>query len=278
MSTLPFLLGLVVGSFLNAFIFRMREGGSVWHGRSYCPKCRKALFWYELIPLVSFVIQRGRCRGCHEKIDPQYPIIEITTAILFLVLYGKVSNTFFGDGIPNFQFPIFNIGHWVLGLGHLIIFWYLFSALIVLFMYDLRYSLVPDRVVLPAIIVAFLYNVVVIITRESARQSVLSAVGYLLLATIVGAGFFAVQYYLSRGRWLGDGDIRIGALMGAMLGWPQLLTALVISYMIGGACGVIVLAAGRKKFGQTLPLVTFLTLGTAIVFLYGEQIWSWYWR
>ncbi len=263
MPLISFFLGLIVGSFLNALIFRMRSGDSVWRGRSYCPKCKKTLSWYELIPIVSFIAQRGRCRGCKEKIDWQYPLVEFATGVVFLLVYWSLS-------IGN----LLEIGNWKLEI-ELLVSWYLFSALIVLFMYDLRYSLVPDRVVLPAIAVALVYRIATIVSQPGP-QSVPVAICYLLLATIVGALFFAVQYYLSRGRWLGDGDIRIGALMGAMLGWPQLLTALVISYIIGGACGAYVLISKRKKFGQTLPLVTFLTLGTAITFLYGPQILNWY--
>lgn len=223
----------------------MHHGGSAWKGRSYCPKCRQQLKWYELFPLVSFILQWARCRSCKQKIDWQYPLVELAAGILFVLSW-------------NLDFGFWNL-----------IQWYLLSVLIVLFVYDLRYGLVPDKVVLPAIGVALIFNIVV--------QPSLLVVGYLLLAVLVGALFFAVQYLYSKGRWLGSGDIRIGALMGAMLGWPLLVEGLTVSYIIGGAVGVLLLIAGKKRFGQTLPLGTFLTLGTAIVFLYGEQIWNWYW-
>ncbi|MDO8505005.1 MAG: A24 family peptidase [bacterium] len=167
--------------------------------------------------------------------------------------------------------------------------WYLLSILVVLFVYDLRYGLVPDRVVLPAIGVAALYTVILSRAKDlftmqgvgslhSARASVEMTIGGILLAITIGAGFFALQYYLSRGRWLGAGDIRIGALMGAIVGWPLIFEALVISYLIGGLFAGILLILRKKQFGQTLPLGTFLTLGTVITILYGQQIWSWYWH
>ncbi len=257
-----FILGLILGSFLNAYIWRLRQGESAWRGRSYCPKCKKMLRWYELIPVVSFVAQRRRCRKCAQKIDWQYPLIELITGILFVAVLYSLNQS------SNFKAQISNFG--IVDLFRILIPWYLFAVLVILFVFDLRYGLVPDRVVLPAIIVAFVYSAIV--------RFELLAISYLLFATVVGAGFFAAQYYLSRGRWLGAGDIRIGALMGAMLGWPYIILGIVLSYFIGGAVGIILLLTRRKQFGQTLPLGTFLTLGTAIVFLYGEQIWNWYWR
>src|SRR3989338_8289188 len=158
MIILVLIFGLAIGSFLNAYIWRTRHGGSAWRdaqrpqlprsawrGRSYCPRCKKALSWYELIPLFSFAIQLGRCRGCKQKIDWQYPLVEFTTAILFVFFW-------------NLNFDYLNLfGIWKLGFGILIP-WYLLSILIVLFVYDLRYGLVPDRVVLPAIVIALIYS------------------------------------------------------------------------------------------------------------------------
>lgn len=246
-----FVIGLAVGSFLNVYIFRLRHAGSAWRGRSFCPNCKKPLSWYELIPLVSYLIQLGHCRGCKQKIDWQYPAVELATGLLFVL------------GIMNQE----------LGIRVLIV-WYLLSVLVVLFVYDLRFGLVPDRVALPAILIALalqFHNSYFIIHNS------LVVSGYALAGVVIGSLFFAVQYYLSKGRWLGAGDIRIGALMGAMLGWPHILVGLVVSYMLGGLVGVALLATGRKKFGQTVPLGTFLTVGTAIIFLYGEQIWKMYW-
>ncbi len=265
MVLIVFILGLAIGSFLNAYIWRLhisealppairRQGlpVSVWRGRSMCPKCKKPLAWYELIPLVSFALQRGRCRGCKGKIDWQYPLVELAAGILFVLAYIR-----------------FDIPTTILHSTFFILHFYLLATLVILFVYDLRYGLVPDRVVLPAILVAFLFSIM-------QYNVTLHAIRYTLYAIFVGAGFFALQYYLSRGRWLGAGDIRIGALMGAMLGWPFILEGLVISYAIGGVFALALIVARKKQFGQTLPLGTFLTLGTAIVFLYGEQIWRWY--
>ncbi|KKU12655.1 MAG: aspartate peptidase [Parcubacteria group bacterium GW2011_GWC2_45_7] len=303
------ILGLVVGSFLNAYIFRLHRsttlnpslhnplqlplilrgrdrsppplrirGGegelrSVWRGRSYCPKCKKPLAWYELIPVLSFILQLRRCRGCKQRIDWQYPVVELSTAVLFVLAYlaQRIMNQ---AVIHDFLFLIQQL-----------VAWYLLSVLVILFVFDLRYGLVPDRMVLPAIVIAFFSMVILNAVKDPMIPDIDGILRfaqngtnlYVLLAIAVGAGFFALQYYASKGRWLGAGDIRIGALMGAMLGWPLIIEALVLSYMIGGVVGLLLIATGKKRFGQTVPLGTFLTLGTAITFLYGEQIWHWYW-
>lgn len=269
-----FFLGLAVGSFLNSYIWRTKpssglrtpfpkgrgegEGKSPWQGRSYCPKCKKPLRWYELIPLLSFVLQVGRCQGCRQKIDWQYPLVELAAGILFVLAY--------------FRLPTYLIIY----VPHYLVVWYLLSVLIVLFVYDLRFGLVPDRVVLPAIIVAALYNILRFAV-DGTPFFILNS-SFLILAIVVGAGFFWLQYLISKGRWLGAGDIRIGALAGAMFSWPLVIEGIVISYLIGAVTAAVLLVSGKKRFGQTLPLGTFLTLGMAVVFLYGEKIWDWYMR
>ncbi|OGL66627.1 hypothetical protein A3H11_03075 [Candidatus Uhrbacteria bacterium RIFCSPLOWO2_12_FULL_47_10] len=263
MMGIVFIAGLAIGSFLNAYIWRLHSGGSVWRGRSYCPKCKKGLAWYELIPLVSFFVQLGRCRGCNQKIDWQYPLVEFVTGILFILVFVNIKQMALA--------PL-----WREDLA-IVVSWYLLAVLTILFVFDLRYGLVPDEAVLPAIVIAMAYNIILSYGKNPNHNYLLPTT-YYLLAVAIGAGFFALQYWFSKGKWLGAGDIRIGALMGAMVGWPYIFEAIIISYIIGGFVGVFLLINGRKKFGQTLPLGTFLTLGTAIVFLYGEQLWRAYWK
>lgn len=243
-----FFLGLLIGSFLNAVIFRLRAGDSFARGRSYCPKCRKTLAWYELVPILSFFLQGARCRACKQKIDWQYPLVELATGFGFLLVWAVA-----GDQ----------------GLWRAVEGWIFLSFLVVLFVYDLRYGLIPDQIVLPGIAIAAVFFL--------ASRPSLSVVGYWVLGILIGAGFFAFQYYASRGRWVGDGDIRFGALMGAMLGWPGVAAGLFLSYIIGGATAAGLLLAGKKQFGQTLPMGVFLALGTFLAWLWGDQIIAWYW-
>jgi len=133
-----FLFGLVVGSFLNALIYRLENGDSVLRGRSYCPHCKHTLTWYDLIPLASFAILGGRCRYCKQRISLQYPLVELATAILFLVIFKEFSSFF---------------------IFQTLYLWTVASLLIVLFVYDLRHYILPDKILLPAIGIVFLYRV-----------------------------------------------------------------------------------------------------------------------
>jgi len=240
------LLGLVVGSFLNALIYRLKTKESILRGRSLCPNCRKPLAWHDLIPIFSFIMLGGRCRNCKKKISWQYPLVELATGILFIIaLRVNLSND--------------------LGTLFLLRDWFIVSVLMVIFVYDLKWGYILDRVTLPAIIVIFGVN---ILLGEAWSN--------LFLAAAVGAGFFFLQYFLSRGKWVGGGDIRMGALMGFALGWPGVLVSLVIAYLIGAIVSIYLLASKRKKIGSKIALGTFLAAGTLIALFWQEQIIIWY--
>lgn len=243
------LFGLCVGSFLNALIFRLREGKSVWRGRSQCQHCGKTLQWLELIPVLSFLAQKGRCRRCHRKISWQYPLVEMVTALLF------VSAAFYN------QFLIFNF--------QILIYWFIISVLLVIFVYDLRFGEIPDSISLPAIII-----LAILFWNDYFRW----------IGILTGAGWFALQYFVSRGRWVGGGDIRLGALMGAILGWPQILAALFIAYVSGAIVSLPLLLLKKKKLSllpseqATLPFGVFLVPATFITMWRGREIINWYFK
>lgn len=236
------ILGLVVGSFLNVVIWRLHSNESVVFGRSHCPHCRHDLAIGDLLPLLSFALLGGRCRYCRGKISWQYPAVEAITGLLFLLVY------WLGGG-------------WLALLSHLIA----VSALVVIFVYDWRWQEIPDEVTLPAIAIILLLNWL-------ANPLSLS----FLIAAIAGAIFFAVQYYFSDGRWVGGGDIRLGALTGAILGWPSCLVAIFLAYLSGAGVGLYLLAR-KKATGKTaLPFGTFIAPATIITMLWGPQIIHWY--
>ncbi len=251
-SFLSAIFGLCVGSFLNALIFRLRQGRSVWRGRSQCPACRATLRWFELIPVASFVIQTGRCRRCRVKISWQYPLVELTTAILFIL------------GLQ--QYPISNIQYLFINL---LIYWFIVSVLIVLFVYDLRYGELPDKITLPAILILLIYQI--------WRYWILD-IGYwiLVMALLVGGGFFALQYFLSRGKWIGGGDIRLGVLMGVILGWPKILVALFLAYVGGAIISVFLLLLKKKTLKSAVPFGVFLIPATFAAMFWGQRIVEWY--
>lgn len=229
------LLGLVIGSFLNAVIWRLKVRKSVVRGRSMCPKCRRTLTPVELIPLASFLIQKGKCRHCRRPISFWYPAVELATALVYLLAWFR-----FGMSMPFFVDVV------------------VFPFLIVIFSYDARESVILDRVSLPGAGLAFVGSILIGVSFWNVLGS-----------AILGAGFFLLQYLLSSGRWVGGGDIRLGLLMGAFLGWPSILLALCLAYTVGSVVGIVLIAAKRKTWQSAIPFGTFLTVATAIIHFYG---------
>lgn len=240
------LLGAAMGSFLNAVSLRLQQKKSFINSRSACPHCHHQLAWFDLIPLISFLMLRGSCRYCKETLSQSYVLAEIIMMLLFLL------QTFF----------------WLQGNGDpitLIRNLFVLSTLAFLFIHDLRFYLLPDLVTIPAVIIVFFFNFSLGISVKS-----------MLYGIIIGGGFFLFQYLLSRGKWIGDGDIRMGALIGVLFGWPLVLVSLMLSYLFGTAVAIPLLVSGKKQFGAKLPFGTFLALGGVVTLWWGEQILSWY--
>lgn len=231
-SFLVFVFGLIVGSFLNCVIYRLEQGESFLKGRSFCPFCKHTLLWQDLIPVFSFVFLKGKCRYCQQKISLQYPLVEIATALLFLLIF-------------NFQFSIFNF--------------IIVPFLIIIFVYDLKHYIIPDKVIYPAIIIAGIFNF---------QFSILSAIG--------AAVFFAAIVLVSYGRWMGIGDIKLAFLMGLILGFPNILVALFLSFFIGAIIGIGLIISGKKKLKSEIPFGPFLVAGTIIAMFVGKELVNWY--
>lgn len=232
------ILGLLVGSFLNAYIYRLSIGVSVKHGRSFCPHCHQTLAAKDLIPLVSFMMLSGKCRYCHKPISAQYPLVELATALSWVGLY-----LYFGLTIMTGVY----------------MFWT--AVLIVIFVYDFLHQLILDRVTIPA---GFGIFITAFFTHQHFDNLVIGA--------LVGGGFFFLQYALTNGRWVGGGDIRLGVLMGLMLGWPGVLFAIGLAYMVGAIVGVTLIAIGKKKMSSQVPFGTFLTLATYASFFIAQPL------
>ena len=256
-----FLLGLSVGSFLNCVIYRMelqenmpagpgRKAVSFLRGKSFCPKCKKQLKWQDLFPVFSFLFLRGKCRYCKKSISWQYPIIEISTGLIFLL-------------ILNFKFLIFNQFE-VFQFLNLVFLFYIASALIVIFVYDLKHYIIPDKVLFPAIGIALVYNLLTSYFINS------------LLAVLIASGFFLAIFLISKGRWMGFGDVKLAVLMGLLLGIPNILAALFLAFFFGAIIGLILIVFKGKNLKSEIPFGPFLITGTFLALLWGEQIINWY--
>lgn len=248
------LLGLVFGSALTALLSRQASGQSWLRGRSQCPRCRHALAPRDLIPVVSYVLLRGRCRYCSGPIGASYPLIEITTGLLFaLVVATRLAQAHEPSQLDWHRF--FLVAR---DLTAVVI-------LFQIFLFDLWYGYILDQITLPAIVLFFVWNILLDVRPTS-----------LILGMAVGGGFFLLQYLLSSGRWVGGGDIRLGVLMGALLGWPLISLGLFFSYVVGGAVGVFLLASKKKSWGSHIPFGTFLSAATLVVLLWGYNMVRWY--
>lgn len=251
-----FIFGLIIGSFLNCLIWRLHTGESLL-GRSYCPKCKAQIAWYDNIPLLSFLLLGGKCRQCGRGIAWQYPLIELATGLLFALAY-----------FLNYELRIMDSGFIIydsLFMIQLLRDWFLIAVMIVIFIYDLRWYLILDLVTLPACLAILILNLFLGFNLWD-----------LLISGIIGGSFFLVQFLISRGKWIGGGDIRLGLLMGLALGWPAVLTAIILSYFMGSIVGLGLIISGKKQWGSELPLGVFLSAGTIIVLFWHEQILNWY--
>lgn len=245
-----FLFGASIGSFLNCLIYRFHQKKSILH-RSFCPKCFHQLSWRDLFPIFSFFVLGRRCRYCQDKISWQHPLIEIITGGLFLYSFLNLYSDFY---LLNSSFYFLLVRNW-----------FFLATMIFVFIYDLKYMLVEDLIVLPAILVIFIFNILI-------GQPLMTILG----GAFVGWAIFFFQYILTRKKGIGEGDLRLGILIGMMFGWPEVLIAIFSAYIIGGFWAMILLAIKRKGFKSELPLGPFLAVGSLIAMFWGDKILSLY--
>jgi leader peptidase (prepilin peptidase)/N-methyltransferase len=240
------LIGLVIGSFLNVCIHRLPRRTSIVSPGSQCPQCGYVLRWYDNVPVLSYVLLGGRCRGCKARISARYPIVELITMAVF-VAHGLV----FGVDIilvPRLLFA---------------------CALIVLFAIDLEHHLLLDVITLPGIVVGLAFSLLLPPGIQSAVIGVLVGGGVLWL---IGEAYY--RYAGEEG--MGGGDVKMLAMIGAFLGWKLAVLTLVFSSLAGSIVGLLVIATRRGGMKYALPYGTFLAIGALVASLFGDQIVAWY--
>lgn len=233
-------LGFVVGSFLNVVICRLQTDESFVGGRSHCTRCNKQIRWYDNIPLLSFLVLRGKCRDCKDGISWQYPLVELGTGLIF-VLIGWVF------------FSLENTQTWLLTAFYLA----LFSLLIIIFVYDWLTLYIPMVTVWIAIALVIAYNLAMTIVGNVSWNALLSLI-------LSGAGaflFFYALVALSHETWMGMGDAYLAFLVGLVSGWPGVLWALTFSFGLGAIVGLALVAWGSKGMKSQIPFGPFLVLG-----------------
>ncbi len=270
LSLIILIFGISVGSFLNCVIYRLEIKRSFLKGRSFCPKCHHTLRWYDLIPILSFIILKGKCRYCGERISLQYPLVEISTGLIFLQIF-------------NFQFPIFNefsISNFQ-NFGRLIYFWLISSLLIIIFVYDLKHYIIPDKIIYPAIGITFIFRILDFGHWDLFRISdlgfgIFGGLKSPLITGFVAGLFFSLIWLVSQGRWMGLGDAKLVFFMGLFLGWPNILVALFSAFFLGAIIGLGLIAFGKKSLKSKIPFGPFLIIGTFVALFWGQEIINWY--
>lgn len=270
-----FIFGTIIGSFLNVIICRLATGEGVVRGRSHCVKCGCFLAWRDLIPIVSFFMLRGRCRGCRCKISIQYPLVEIITGLLFLsVFYLNYESMIMNYG---HELSSFSMIHDSLFIIQLLFYWFIVSCLAIIFVYDLRHYIIPDKILFPAIAGSLIWRgfLSLKIGHWSLIENWSLVIGHFFpyfLAAIVASAFFLFLILITRGRGMGLGDAKLAVLMGLLLGWPNILIALFLAFFSGALVGVSLIIAGRKTMQSQIPFGPFLIFGTLVALFWGQAI------
>ncbi len=264
-AVLSLILGAVIGSFLSVVIYRIRhDKKGIVFSHSVCTSCKKKIKWHHLIPILSWIFLRGKCAYCNKKISAHYFILELATGLLFMSVFlhfnfltkapSLVDPTLIIYGINWHAFAVF--------IYMLII----ISLLMAIFFYDLLYQEIPDNFSIPAILIAIVGGLVF------ANPSLISM-------TIGGIGifiFFLLQFVISRGTWIGGGDLRLGLFTGIFLGWELGLLAIILSYIIGAIFSLFLMARGKVNRKTAIAFGPFMIMGILIALFYGEEILNWY--
>jgi prepilin signal peptidase PulO-like enzyme (type II secretory pathway) len=266
-------VGLCFGSFVNALVWRLHEQAiqkgkktdeapqkhlSITKGRSMCPHCRHELAAKDLLPVISWLVLKGRCRYCGKPISPQYPLVELLTASLFAALY--------------IWWPVpFNTAQTVI----FVLWLALTTGFMALIVYDFRWMLLPDRILYPLGVLAGIIAVIAAATATNPAMAMLNTI----LAVIVGGGVFYALFQVSKGKWIGGGDVKLGWLLGLVVATPARAALMIfLAALMGSLASVPLLLTKRLKRSSTIPFGPFLIIAAIAVQLFGHAMLSWYQR
>jgi len=247
-SIIIFIAGLIFGSFLNVVIYRMSELNTIFLTRSHCVHCKKLIKWYDLIPLISFILLKTKCRNCSGKISWQYPLVEFFSATSFLLVY--------------LMFGLTVSGYFLLFISCL---------LIIVFVYDLKHLIIPDEIVWPGIIISLIFYVVYSIVKSDYHIIMDSLTGGLL-----GASFIGLLVLATRGKGMGIGDIKLCLLLGLVLGYPLVIVCLFFAFVIGSFVGICLIILKSKTLKDEIAFGPYLIIGFYISLFYGPNVINWY--
>ena len=241
--------GLVIGSFLNAAIYRLPRAISVSRPRSFCPHCGNTILWYRNVPLFSYLLLRGRCGDCEGPISIRYPLVELTTGIVFAAAAWRWGISWSTLSAVTFA-----------------------SAMLALALIDVDFRILPNLITLPGIVIGLAFSLV------DPRRTPLGS----LLGIALGGGLLysvAWLYFRVRGQeGMGMGDVKMMAMVGAFLGWQGALLTTFLGSLIGSVVGILMLRVKDRGWDYALPFGTFLALAAVIADWGGDALLAWYWR
>jgi len=247
LNIVSIIFGALIGSFLNVCIFRLPKEESIISPGSHCPHCKNQIKFYDNIPLISYLLLRGKCRYCKGLISTQYPLVEGITALSSLVLFMR-----FGPSLTY------------------IIYFAFVAALIVITVIDLYHQIIPDVVSLPGVGVGLLASLVIpqITFFDSLVGTLLGGGSLFLVATL--------YQWLFKREGMGGGDVKLLAMIGAFLGWKAVILTILLGSLIGSIIGIIIMVLKGKDFKYAIPFGPFLSLGAVIALFYQAEIINWY--
>jgi len=273
------ILGLIFGSFVNALVWRVYKQSefdiisqkkpnnkkiqkldiskySILKGRSMCPYCKHELSATDLIPVLSWLLLRGKCRYCKKQISIQYPLVELFTALLFVISFLAWPTTL------NNSWEYLNFVTWLI----------MIIGLIGLAIYDIKWMILPDKIIYPILIIAILSFVTQLILGRATIDLIM-----VILSSLIGGGLFWLIYQISNGNWIGGGDVKLGFLLGILVVRPELAFLVLFLASILGIVYIMPLLISKKlKKTSKVPFGPFLIMATFIVILYGPSIVNWY--
>ncbi len=247
MVVCSFILGILIGSFLNVCIYRIPAEESIVSPPSRCPNCGASIRWYQNIPIFSYLMLRGKCGSCRVGISWRYPVIEALTGALFVLVF------------LSFQFSAATV-----------VYWLFVAALVVITFIDLDHQIIPDVISLPGIVVGFLCSFAIPwLTWSDSLLGILLGGGSLWLVAVL-------YELLTKKEGMGGGDIKLLAMIGAFLGWKAILPIIFFSSLIGSLVGVPVMLAKKADSTLAIPFGPFLALGAVVYLFWGPQLIAWY--
>lgn len=254
---LLFCIGAIVGSFLNVCIYRLPRNVSIVFPSSRCPSCDSNIKFYDNIPIISYLVLRGKCRQCRTVISPMYPVVEFLNAVLYVLIYD--------------QFIAFSL--WVVAIYCVFV-----SVLVVITFIDTEHMIIPNRITIPGIPLALLVGAL-ILPDPFSRLNHLGILGSFVGCVSGGVGFYLVALLgetVFRKPALGGGDIKLMAMIGALLGWKGVILTTFAGSLIGSLAGFMLIMAKGKTWGSRLPFGPFLAAGAVISLFWGQDVLTWY--